>query len=578
MGFQVWNCLVFFSKHKLQLRALHIFRLKVPWLWEVFKSWQMAIMFSIHTAVESNADWWFLEVTDVEWETDRFISYHIGFIFCGPKVSKGVSYLSEQRVAENMSPTAVLLAVTAMYSIQGCIHGLSDSTIPQLLNRKEATLQASEVLAIVHLPAALKIFFAPLVDYGAQNIPGGYKNLVIALQGLLVASLMTLIPLLPEVLQLGGRLGAERLRWPFFGVALLNALGDLILDAFALRQLPAHQQHLPSVCQVIGLFVGTTAAKSGLFLLMKLEVLSLEGLLASFVGSMAVIALLAVLAVALASKADRNTEVVHFRDVLSGFWIFTTHRPNMAHWLLYQFFMPAVNFHHTTVLANRYEQRGFHGEDYATFDLPLAVLTLGILVLASKVADDANKQLSWVMKGYCCEALLVLCLVAQYCTWAGTPTTSFKVIYVVLNKFHDISFFVCDMLEFAFMGQVANLEPKLVATLITLQASAFNFSGFFYSWLAPTLVDRLSSCSRDEKLSCDYDAYPLVGVALTMVTLVFLISQWKRISTYQDVTCCGWQHKDNPLRRQKLVVGMVLGGISVFTWKEVMLMQWSRRP
>ena len=72
---------------------------------------------------------------------------------------------------------AVLLAVTAMYSIQGCIYGLSDRTLPHLLNRKESSLGASEVLAIVHLPAALKVFFAPLVDYGAQNIPGGNRFL-----------------------------------------------------------------------------------------------------------------------------------------------------------------------------------------------------------------------------------------------------------------------------------------------------------------------------------------------------------------------------------------------------------------
>ena len=75
---------------------------------------------------------------------------------------------------------------------------------------------------------------------------------------------------------------------------------------------------------------------------MKLEVFSLEGLLAGFVGFMAAIAMLAVLAVALAGKANRNLEAVHFRDVVQGFWIFTTHRPNMAHWLLYQFFMPAA--------------------------------------------------------------------------------------------------------------------------------------------------------------------------------------------------------------------------------------------
>lgn len=52
---------------------------------------------------------------------------------------------------------------------------------------------------------------------------------------------------------------------------------------------------------------------------------------------------------------------------------------------------------------------------------------------------------------------------------------------------------------------------------------------FFYSWLAPTLVDRFSTCSREhEAFSCEFDAYPLVAVGLTLVTLIFLITQWKR--------------------------------------------------
>lgn len=64
-----------------------------------------------------------------------------------------------------------------------------------------------------------------------------------------------------------------------------------------------------------------------------------------------------------------------------------------------------------------------------------------------------------------------------------------------------------------------------------------------------------------------------MAVGLTLVTLIFLITQWKQIQSYQDVSFCqGWQLQQ-PLVRHKLTVGMVLGGISLFTWKEVMLMQ-----
>lgn len=473
----------------------------------------------------------------------------------------------------------LLLAVAAMYAIQGCLYGLSDNTIPQLLNRNQTSLAASETLAIVRLPSALKVFFAPLADYGAQKIPGGYKNLVISLQILMVAAILSLIPLLPEVLQLGGRPGAEKLRWSLFWVAISNAISDLCLDAFALRQMPAERQHLPAVCQVLGIFLGMTAAKSGLFFLMTLELLPLEGLLQGFVALLAIVALLAVLAVALTARPDADARARvggdgGFGAVLRNSWAFTTRRPNMPHWLLYQLFMPAVNFHHGVVLPSRYEQFGFSGEDYAAYDLPVAVVTVGVLLWASRAVEDATKPLSYVIVGYLLEATVVSALLLQYWSWKGTLTAGFKFAYVALNKLHDLLFFVCDMLEFAFMGRVASLEPQLVATLMTLQASAFNFSEFLYSWLAPTLVDHFSTCSREhDAFSCDFDAYPLVGVGLTLVTLIFLMTQWKQIQAYQDVSVChGWQLQ-NSLVRHKLTVGMVLGGISLFTLKEVMLMQ-----
>lgn len=56
------------------------------------------------------------------------------------------------------------------------------------------------------------------MDYGGQKIQGGYKSLVILLQGITVAAIMALIPL-PEVLKLGGLSGATRIRWPLCGVA-----------------------------------------------------------------------------------------------------------------------------------------------------------------------------------------------------------------------------------------------------------------------------------------------------------------------------------------------------------------------
>lgn len=51
--------------------------------------------------------------------------------------------------------------------------------------------------------AKLQVFFAPLVDYGAQHLHGGYKSLVMLLQGVMLAAIFALIPLLPEALEKG---------------------------------------------------------------------------------------------------------------------------------------------------------------------------------------------------------------------------------------------------------------------------------------------------------------------------------------------------------------------------------------
>lgn len=83
---------------------------------------------------------------------------------------------------------------------------------------------------------------------------------------------------------------------------------------------------------------------------------------------------------------------------------------------------------------------------------------------------------------------------------------------------------------------------------------------FLYSWLAPTLVDRFSTCSREhDAFSCDFDAYPLVGVGLTLVTLIFLMTQWKRgeISVWNSFFpgILGWPvWDDKPLKL--IFVGM----------------------
>eukprot|EP00413_Alexandrium_margalefii_P044503 CAMPEP_0204582736 /NCGR_PEP_ID=MMETSP0661-20131031/45384_1 /ASSEMBLY_ACC=CAM_ASM_000606 /TAXON_ID=109239 /ORGANISM="Alexandrium margalefi, Strain AMGDE01CS-322" /LENGTH=273 /DNA_ID=CAMNT_0051592037 /DNA_START=26 /DNA_END=845 /DNA_ORIENTATION=- len=237
----------------------------------------------------------------------------------------------------------------------------------------------------------------------------------------------------------------------------------------------------------------------------------------------------------------------------------------MPHWLAYQLAMPVIYFHAVVVLPNRYEQFGFTGEDYAAYDLPLAALTVVLLLVVSRMANDGAQPLAFFMRAYVVQLVLVAAVTMQYVLWSGRASASFTILYVVLNRLQDLLFFVFEVGEFAFYGRVAMLCPSLVATLVTLQASMFNFADFFHSWLAPALVDGFSRCSSaDGHFACARDAYPPVALLLTALGCVYLATQWRRIHSYQDVKDAGWQPQP-PLKRNEISVFLMLAGMLAFT-------------
>ncbi|CAK0798762.1 unnamed protein product [Prorocentrum cordatum] len=252
--------------------------------------------------------------------------------------------------------------------------------------------------------------------------------------------------------------------------------------------------------------------------------------------------------------------------MMKRIWQFSTHRRNVPHWLSYQLLMPAMYFHVVSVLANRYEQMGLNGEDYALYELPIVLCTLVALVLLSRFGADNKRPLSLPMRFYFVEAVVIAGLLVQYCMWSGAATWQFTLVYALMTKAQDLLFFLFEATEFTFYGQVAKLDCKLVATVMSLQTSAFNFGEFFHCWLAPKVVDSLSVCaaSATGTLECAHDAYPLVACVLTLVSMTFLVTQWKRIDAYQSLQDQGWLPRNARATDQCLVI-VVFVGIVVFT-------------
>lgn len=456
----------------------------------------------------------------------------------------------------------LIVVLTAMYGLQGCIVGISEFTIPQLLSGQGGDLNAAKILSIVKLPAALKIFVSPLFDSCITRMPGGLKGIVISLQVVICAGLVSLSPLL----QLEGEptAAALALRWPLFAIAMLNAMADLGMDSFALIALPAHLRQLPAFCQVFGIFIGKLCARSGLRLMMSSGVMSPPGFILAMAVALAMCTMYMMIVPAQTNQAEESKEPVS--GVIARTWEFCTVRPNMIHWLLYQLIMPAMYFHTVALLPIRYEQLGLRADEYATVDIFFAVVVAVCMMYALKMASDTAQPLTFFLKAYILQAMLSAGQVLQYMMWPGTPTTAFSITYSFFGRMQELMFYIFEFGEFAFYGRVAMLEPTLVSTLVTLQTSVFNFSDFFHGWLAITLVEQFSLCPKSADnaegvLVCQFDAYPFVACGISLTSLLYLLTQWKTMAAYQDLQDNGWTTQSSNLWRKLFLAILVAATI-----------------
>ena len=227
--------------------------------------------------------------------------------------------------------------------------------------------------------------------------------------------------------------------------------------------------------------------------------------------------------------------------------------------------------HGVTVLPSRYEQRGIEGADLAAYDIPFAIVAVFLLVFASRMAVSQDRPLGFFVKAYVFQAFLIAGMLLQYTVmWSGghegKPSATFILTYTFLCKVQDLLFFVFEVGEFAFYDRVAMLQPALKSTLIALQTSAFNFSEFLHTWLAPNLVDLGSSCAHNDDtglLACEFDAYPWVGSLLSLAALLFLALSWQKVHRYQDVQDPGWTPQP-ATSMNKIFASLLLLGMGSF--------------
>jgi len=320
------------------------------------------------------------------------------------------------------------------------------------------------------------------------------------------------------------------------------AIGDVAVDTYALEQeLPGR-----ALYQVLGLLLGRLFSTSVSFSL-QLEPLHIVG---------AVLVAEVVAFVTLLSCWRRDFRELRFQRhrkekedansttgaLLQRTANFVTRRPNMLWWLLHSLVPPVMYFHVLSVLWPRMEQRGLSQVDIAgwweyAFTVPVILAAFaGDVVARCRRAGPLFAV--YGMQAAVCGYVLWL-----YTSFDATP--AHPVVFSLLGKVQDALFYVFEVTEFEYYGEVAQLDPRIAATLITMQASVFNLADFLHTSTSLQLTDALSDgCKRGEDdglLRCVVDGYPVVGVASTTIGILWMLVSWSKVSRCMDVMDAGWR-------------------------------------
>ena len=239
---------------------------------------------------------------------------------------------------------------------------------------------------------------------------------------------------------------------------------------------------------------------------------------------------------------------------------FVTRRPNMLWWLLHSLVPPVMYFHMLSVLWPRMEQRGLSQVDIAgwweyAFTVPVILAAFaGDVVARSRRAGPLFAM--YGMQGAVCGYVLWL-----YTSFDASPAD--PVVFSLLGKAQDALFYVFEVTEFEYYGDVAQLDPRIAATLITMQASVFNLADFLHPSTSLQLTDALSEgCKRGEDdglLRCIVDGYPVVGVVSTTLGGLWMLVSWSKVSRCMDLDDAGWKpRQERSYSTALLAIGLVL--------------------
>lgn len=459
-----------------------------------------------------------------------------------------------------MLPSLPLISTLVCYTLQGIFLGLVDETLPPMSAKASGSLSLSSTLALVKLPLALKFFIAPLVDHA------GTSSLTLLLSASQLAGCIPLFLLYGSIdLSFGLNGGAREFNSSdefgkvIFYLAILGvaiAIADVIVDVYALHAAPRHRALAQVVGIMCGRFLGNTT-----FVLLHHEVgMNLSDLIWWIGVATFGLFIMTFLSGPIKSTITEDEKSIKLSQIPTQVLRFFTHRGNMFWWILHQLIPPACYFH-LEVLRCRFAQVGGSvvTESAAVTD---GLVFLPTLLLLIYLDNRMGTTLRSFTKFYVVQVFVSLGLIQLYLSmgqgYIDPSTTGY--IYGVFMRIQDTLFFLYEMSEFHFYGEVASLQPLLGATLLALQTSIFNLSEVLHPALAHLLVE---SSSTDT-----YDAYPSWGITLTTTGAFFYIAAYSlgAYPAYTTVKDKGWEEAKTAHPSNLWLIGLIgLLGCGVIT-------------
>lgn len=454
-------------------------------------------------------------------------------------------------------PYFVGIVIILVYIVQGIFLSTIDKTLPTELSNVIGSLPLIQTIYLSKLPLAMKIFISPAVDSIGDLTWWVFlgQSVSVCMLGILCFSLQPTIDCMKNIGE-----SCPSLVWnvyfPLVALGIGISLSDVAVDPLALRVIPRYR----SVFQVSGVLLGRLIGNS-LFLWMEFQV--------SFLPQIMFITSAGTLIVILVCKMIDNQQEQHdmtakmianpIHVVLRQTWTFMVNRKFMFWWILHQF-VPPMSYFHLDVLRVRFKQRGLSLNNVASWDLILFIPALVTIVWVDHTADG---KLTFFLKFYGIQVVMVIAIITVYILHGNgnIANTTTEAIFGLFIRLQDILFYIFEVGEFAFMGEVANLQPTISASLIALQTSLFNLAEVIHPMFAFYIVDKFSICSP---IKCERDVYPYVAIFLTCSAGMFFVFFWDRVVDYSNILHIGWGKNNHSFRSNKLIfIFVILVSISM---------------